>query len=187
MQAKVTTQNLILDFIVENGGCKEYQLISFINESCAEFFAPLKDSPSLFKKHFFLFNYLYNLNDQLLAKGQRLTISALDIRLVPVTNPRQELGHPDALCDFYLNEDNLNLSEQEVEKMMNGFWQKYLALDKKSESLKILGLEGEQNLTVLMLKRRYNELARRHHPDKGGNNAQFIVIKDAYRDLKSLF
>ena len=188
MLKKTASQNLILDYIVGCESCNEYQLMTFIKNEIPAFFTSLGVEPSLFKKHFFLFSHLYRLNDQLATERMILEISALDIRVIQNENEiGRKIGHIDTLKEFYLNEDNLKLSDQEIERMMNGFWQKYLALDNKASSLKILGLENETNLTITILKTRYNELANLHHPDKGGDSSYFVEIKNAYGDARSLF
>ncbi len=187
MPEKIDLQNLILKFIAEQNGCKEFELMSFIKQTCPQFFDPLGNERSLYRKHFYLFNYLHALNKHLVVTNQRLDISVLDIKLRIISTRKQQIGPSDDLYLFYSDKKNLELSEQELDKMMNKFWQKYLALDKKAEALNVLGLENDGNLTLLTLKKRYNKLAKLHHPDMGGNKNQFIKIKKAYGDLKPLF
>ena len=180
-------QDFILDFIKDNAGCtKEHELLNFIEENNPEFFASLGQYPSLFKQHFFLFNHLYSLNQQLIFKEQYLIISALEIRLCDLNNAGTEIGRTDALREFYLDEDNLKLSDEEVTQMMQQFWQKYMALDKKAEAIKTLSLENEKELSKEILKKKFNQLAKEHHPDKGGNEENFVKIKKAYDELKLL-
>jgi len=47
----------------------------------------------------------------------------------------------------------------------------------------ILGIE--RNATLTEIKTAYRNLARIHHPDKGGDAAQFHIITNAYKKLKS--
>ncbi len=186
MPEKTTLQALILDYIAGCEGCGEFQLMSYIEAQRPKFFGSLGIEPSLFKKHFFLFNYLYKLNDQLVSIGKSLLISALDIRICCYSGEGREIGYDNKLREFYLNEDNLALSDTEIENMMNKFWRKYLALDKRTAALKTLGLQNEVNLDFSKLKKKYNQLARKHHPDKGGDERLFVEIKIAYNDLKPL-
>lgn len=160
--------------------------MSYIETQQPTFFESLGIEPSLYKKHFLLFKYLYELNDQLVSKGKTLEISALDIRICCYSGEGREIGYSDRLREFYLNEDNLALSDTEIDNMMNKFWQKYLSLDKKSAALKTLGLQDEINLDLSKLKKKYNQLASKHHPDKGGDERLFIELKTAYNDLKPL-
>ncbi|AYP68309.1 chaperone protein [Bacillus phage vB_BcoS-136] len=62
--------------------------------------------------------------------------------------------------------------EQEREK------QRYGALNKLIESYRILGLN--QDATAKEVKSAYRRLAKKHHPDVGGNEKQFIKLKEAY-------
>ena len=180
-------QSRILDFIKEQGGStKEHLLLSFIESNYPDFFSSLGSKPSLFKQHFFLFNHLYKLNEGLIKENHGLIISALEIRVCLVKEDSTEIGRADALKEFYLDEDNLKLSDQEIIQMMQSFWQKYMALDKKSEAIKTLSLENEADLTRRKLKKRYNQLAKLHHPDKGGDEVVFVEIKQAYDELKLL-
>ena len=181
------SKNTVLKFISEKGSVKEIELLHFINENQAEFFKSLGSNPSLYKKHFLLFNHLYRLNEELSQDGFRLIISALEIKLCPITDLGTEIAHTDALKTFYLDKKHLELSDQALDEMMNDFWKKYLALDKKSEALKVMGLVSEPDLTLSKLNKRYNQLAKLHHPDKGGDKNQFIELKIAYGDLKVLF
>jgi hypothetical protein len=176
--------NFILDYIKDNDGhTKEYELLNFIEEYHPDFFSPLGQRPSLFKQHFFLFNYLYKLNQQLQSQNAYLLISALEIRLCNINSESSEIGRTDALKAFYLNEENLKLSDEEITQMMQQFWEKYMALDKKADALKTLSLENEKELNKAVLKKRFNLLAKQHHPDKGGDKKSFIKIKQAYDEL----
>jgi len=178
---------ILLDFIhSQDGVTQEYPLLRHINDQHAEFFEPLGLSPSLFKKHFYLFHQLHLLNTSLLEKNLRLIISPLEIRICPVTGSGQGISETDVLKSFYLDANNLNMTDEEVNEMQKKFWEKYFALDKKAEAIKVLGLEKEENLDKRLLKRRFNELAQKHHPDKGGDSEQFHKIQDAYESLKQL-
>jgi hypothetical protein len=182
----------ILDYLNQQGGAvKEHELLSYIEQEHPEFFAPLliadQKSPSLFKKHFYLFHQLHHLNNALLPINQCLIISALEIRICLIKDAGNQVGHNDGLKSFYLDEANLHLSDQEISQMLQAFWQKYMAVEQKAEAIEILGLQGESDLTISSLKKRYNQLAKLHHPDKGGNDAEFVKIKQAYQSLKCLF
>jgi hypothetical protein len=179
--------DFILDFIKDKGDCtKEYELLSYIDKYHPEFFAVLGQNPSLFKQHFFLFNHLYKLNQQLIANDHCLIISALEIRLCELSKAGTQIGNSDPLKEFYLDESNLRLSDHEITQMMQQFWRKYMAQEKKVEAIKILSLENEKGLSKEIVKKKYNQLAKEHHPDKGGDKNRFIKIKQAYEELKLL-
>lgn len=178
---------ILLDFIhSQEGVTQEYPLLRHLSDNHPDFFEPLGTSPSLFKKHFYLFHQLHLLNEKLLDKNLRLIISPLEIRICPITDASQAISETDLLKDFYLDENNLGLSDQEVNDMQKKFWEKYLALDKKAEAISVLGLENEENLDRNVLKRKFNELAQKHHPDKGGDSERFLQVQEAYQSLKHL-
>ncbi len=181
------TNTPLLDYIsAQSDGTQEYPLLKHLDENHPEFFEELGNKPSLFKKHFFLFHQLYLIKLELLENNQTLIISPLEIRLCQSSDAGKEMGETDALSGFYLNKKNLDLTEEEILQMQKKFWEKYLALDKKAEAIKILGLETYSELDQKTLKTRYSELAQKHHPDKGGDPTDFILIKQAYKDLKLL-
>jgi curved DNA-binding protein CbpA len=41
-------------------------------------------------------------------------------------------------------------------------------------------------VTPDQVKQRYRMLAMRHHPDRGGDAAAFVLVNDAYREALSL-
>lgn len=183
----MTTHQILLDFIhSQDGVTQEYPLLRYLDEHHSSFFDEIGSSPSLFKKHFYLFHQLHLLNQSLLEKGLRLIISPLEIRICGISDAGQSISETDVLKDFYLNEENLNMSDEEVNLMQKKFWEKYLALDQKAEAIQILGLENVAELTISELKKKFNILAQEHHPDKGGDEESFIRIKEAYQTLKAL-
>lgn len=191
-QLKIPTTFLI-DFIQSvNEGVSEYQLLQFIEENHVDFFSSLSQtlnsgSVTLYKKHFYLFHQLYKLRPYLLDSGRRLQISGLNIKISECSVSKNELASTDGLCDFYLDLENLNLTDQQVSEMMDIFWNKYLAIEQKSVSIQLLGLENETALTLKVIKQRFNRLAHQYHPDKGGSKQHFDELKKAYQVLKSLY
>jgi DnaJ-like protein len=180
-------QRLLLDFILSRGGSvSEYEILVHIAEHMPNFFSDLGDKPSLYKKHFYLFHHLYQMRASQQLDGGVLLISAMKIQLLHQLTSKQELTEMDVLSEFYLDYENLFLSELEVNKMLSNFWQKYLAVDKKTEAIKILGLENINELTKTNVKRKYNQLCNLHHPDKGGDEKKFVEIKDAFNRLYCL-
>ncbi|WP_196140332.1 DNA-J related domain-containing protein [Aliikangiella sp. G2MR2-5] len=181
-------QELLLDYINQNDGVtQEYPLLRHLEESHPEFFAPLGIEPSLFKRHFYLFHQLYKLNNRLLEKRLRLIISPLEIRLCSIAEAGQSIAETDALAEFYLDRKNLELSASEVAEMQKKFWEKYLAIDKKAVAIRTLGLTKYEELDRKLVKRQYSKLAQSYHPDKGGDEAEFQKIKEAYETLMILF
>jgi len=179
--------SVLLDAISKHqNGLSEFQLLEYLNKNQPDFFEQLGERPSLYKKHFLLFHRLYKLKAELLCDNQTLQISAMQIKLMHLSSAAQDIGELDPLQEFYLDRKNLALSTQEIEAMQRRFWQKYLSLDKKAEAIKLLGLQHEPQLTLKQVKQRFNLLAQQHHPDKGGDPAQFVLMKQAYDDLRVL-
>lgn len=177
----------LLEIILSAGGSiKEYDLLKQLNDEYPAFFERLGDSPSLYKRHFLLFHSLYQLKAELVLKNQCLLVSALEIRISLRVENRQDLGECDPLQAFYLDWNNVHLSDSEINEMQRAFWEKYLAVDKKAAAIKTLQLDDVPVLTTKIVKSRFNELALQHHPDKGGNEDAFIAIKQAYECLRIL-
>ena len=65
--------------------------------------------------------------------------------------------------------------------MLNRFWQRYLAIDKRVEALQTLSLPPDANWETV--KQAYRRQAATHHPDKGGDPARFRAIREAYEIL----
>ena len=54
------------------------------------------------------------------------------------------------------------------------------------ESMSILGLPGSSRLTREAVKKAFNDLALKLHPDKGGNAEQFARVREAYEILEGV-
>ncbi|MFT6733794.1 MAG: hypothetical protein ACJAS9_001988 [Polaribacter sp.] len=201
-------QQILLDYLESKPSyIKEFDLMTDLSEDLGVehgFFSDLGKSPSLFKKHFFLFHHLYLLSEVLLPSGRLLEISALSIKLIvseqssvhpEKKTKKKQLSESCAVTDsvsielktFYLEKNNLYLPDKEVQELLELFWKKYLSLDKKTDAIKCLGLQDLNNLSRSQIKRRYNQLAIQFHPDKGGDNIKFMQIKEAYEQLKALY
>lgn len=148
------------------------------------------DELSLFKKHFLIMNALYKLQDCYWEEdGTQLNISATRIFLKKCTGGDTSV-HPSTdnsnakLKEYYLEWSNLiEMSQQSVEQLLDEFWIKYYAIDKRSDALKLLGLSAQASHKEI--KTKFKNLAARHHPDKGGDADTFIQIRNAYEILIS--
>ena len=168
-------------------GLSEFDLIQRLQE-CEAAFAFAQDGPelALFRKHFLVMNALYQLQSELFADGLYLSISPLDIRLVPVADtgltalPTDCASAP--LRDYYLNWDILDqTSSADVDAMMRRFHERYLAMDARLEALQTLALPADAPWDSV--RHAYRRLAAQHHPDKGGDPARFRSIRGAYEIL----
>ena len=169
-------------------GITEYLIIKSLEEHIS--FKDIVDDYQLaiFQKHFMVMNALHQLQKQLMAEEQiYLDISPLNIQLITASckSNNRELCEPDneKLSQYYLDWNNFkNTNKQDVEKLLESFWELYINTDKRLAALVILDLEESAcNETI---NQRYRELAAIHHPDKGGDSVTFIRIRQAYETLK---
>ncbi|NVJ62053.1 MAG: DnaJ domain-containing protein [Gammaproteobacteria bacterium] len=179
-------QDLLKRLISESGKLTEFELIKKLKQSSADFFAALPDPERLYEQHFWVMFNLYRLQSHFSQHQLFLNISAIDISLHPQTEAKEKLTAFSSLSDFYLDLSNILLRESDVNKLLNKFWEKYLALDQKSEALKVLKLDNETKIDKKILKRQYQKLAALHHPDKGGSADVFNSIQNAYLQLKTI-
>lgn len=146
---------------------------------------------ALFRKHFLVMNALYQLQPIFKDEGFHLVISALKIELINGNqssieqSDQQEIIHQpgdEKIKAYYLDWDEFTQSDQEsVETLLNSFWQRYFATDEELSALNTLGLEEGSDWPTI--RSRYRQLASQHHPDKGGESARFIEIREAYELL----
>ncbi|MGH1462159.1 MAG: DNA-J related domain-containing protein [Neptuniibacter sp.] len=187
---KITLQTIIRRYIdIHYQGFKEYELLQYL-----ELRDPLirsiegQSELALFKKHFLIMNMLYTLQDIYFSERVGyLHISAVKIYLENTSSPQRTLPITDIsdskLKVYYLDWNNLyEMTQNSVEDLLDQFWKKYFALDKRENALEVLGLTKEA--TSHEIKARFRLLATEHHPDKGGNSESFIQIRTAYETLK---
>lgn len=166
-------------------GLSEYELIKRLRAVNDNFpFLETTDNKlALFRCHFLLFHSLYLLQTRLWKQeAGHLEISPLCIKLVPHQPGASGLYQPDPLRDYYLDPQNLETtSEEDVESMLNAFWNRYRDPDGRREALRALGLEDPVDDTEI--KRSYRKLAMQHHPDRGGDTLALQTINAAIRIL----
>ena len=169
----------------------EYDIISRLEEQGMVFSAD-NDSynMAMFKKHFMTMNALYNLQQDLFDDGYFLNITALDITIEPLGESADQQSIVDAaehkIRDYYLDWRHFdNTSEDEINELLSNFWQMYSAPDKQRDALATLDLNSDASWDNV--KRVYRRLVAEHHPDKGGNDARFIEIREAYEVLKCYY
>lgn len=191
--------NIVIEFLRENNNkISEHLLLKHLETHHSDFFSVLPNPDRLYEKHFYLFHKLYQLKQALFDDKLHLTVSALTIELLPTTSSHEQaankslgdnhpIGDSDPLAEFYLDKNNLYLSESEVHAMQKKFWQRYLAIQQKSDAIICLELQGETPLTLQKVKKQYQKLAQQHHPDKGGDAEKFQAIKQAFNELKLIF
>ena len=166
-------------------GLSEFELIKRLRALHDDFplLAISDNRLALFRCHFLLFHSLYLLQTRLWRQeAGHLEISPLCIKLVPYQPGASGLCQPDPLRDYYLDPQNLETtSEEDVESMLNAFWNRYRDPNGRRQALRALGLDDPVDDTKI--KRRYRKLAMQHHPDRGGDTLALQTINAAIRTL----
>ena len=163
-------------------GLSEHALIKQLRagDEPALWHAKLNQSLALFQIHFILFHALYLLRDQLWQQQQgHLEISPLLIRLWPYHRSQQQtISRNDPLRDYYLELDNLEMTEeQEVNELLTSFWLRLRCGDGRKTALDELGLCDPVDDDTI--KRTWRQLVMQHHPDRGGDKTKLQIINAA--------
>lgn len=170
-------------------GLSEYELLKRIESAGAPLPSEAADSNlALFQKHFLLMNALYRLQQSLWDEEQLwLSISPLHIALIApdaATAQTLSMGEGTALRDYYLDwQQWLATDGAAVEALLAGFWQRFHAHDGRAAALVVLQLEADADWSSI--KQQYRRLAAATHPDRGGDGAQFLAIREAYEVLSA--
>ena len=140
----------------------------------------------LFQAHFIVFHALHRLDRERRQAGEGgIDINPVKIRLLGATSGEAEqmLADHDPLQAYYLNLDNLrDTGPEEVDLMLNRFWELYLRGDERRAALLTLGLQDP--VDEADIKQAYRRLAATHHPDRGGDTRVFQEINAAMRVLE---
>lgn len=174
------------------GGLSEHELLRALTDEGFIGFNPelLSDDLALFQTHFFLFHVLYRLRDMLFQQGRyELEIFCLEIRLWPYRPDELQsegLVEADPLREYYLDLNNLHeIDAAEVRRLLTGFFGRLEAYEQRRDAYKVLGLEEGASLQVV--RRRYRVLAKKHHPDRGGDSEKFQEVEHAMQLLSRLY
>ncbi|MCW9005707.1 MAG: DnaJ domain-containing protein, partial [Gammaproteobacteria bacterium] len=163
---------------------------ALVDESLFQSLSEQSSELMAFRKNFLVMNALYFLQRDLMGSGYGLSISAMSIRLEPVADSSSSSELVDVadekLSDYYLDWANYHeTGKEEIEQLLNDFWRVYHAQDKRLAALDILGLPESADWD--QVQQVYRSLISQCHPDKGGEQKQFIEIREAYEVLKYCF
>ncbi len=168
-------------------GLSEFELIQKLrlDESIDFIDNEFRDNLTLFQSHFLLFHHLYQLQSQLWSSQQgNLEISPLNIQLSDYRVGEKHLQQHDALRDYYLDTDNLdNTTPEDIDKMLDNFWRRYLSPAERKAALDMLGLEDPVDDQTI--KQSYRRLVMQHHPDRGGETERLQSLNEVIRILLS--
>lgn len=164
---------------------KEYDLLSHLDNQgfFKELDSEISSSLLLFQKHFLIFHVLYSINQEMVeTKKGALLISPLEIKKLDYVEADTQIGEVDALSEYYLDLQHLkSANEDNVNELLDGFWEMYLRNEKRGDALKTLGLCDP--VTDKEITQCYRKLASVHHPDKGGDTNKIQAINEAYAIL----
>jgi len=165
----------------------------------------------LYRKHFLLYRRLWLFDDELrLSSGHRLWIRGIRSTLVSPPPPGRcerldpETGRyclepsvgnhcsrhdptvpePNGMKSYYLDPSHLDgMTEAGVQKLMDSFFGWWRGRPQVETALAVLGLPADADTKAV--KARWRKLSLDHHPDRGGDPAQFKKISAAWAALKS--
>lgn len=181
-------EQVLLAFLQQQPqGVSEHLLLTGLrNAGFPEFARPPVDELDLFRQHFLLFHHLYRLAEALRGEGRNLDIHCLCIRMRTHTSsgdPRP--ADPDGLAAYYLDLTHLNdTSAEDVQEMIYGGSRRLEAADAAEQALDVLGLPADAKLAAI--RERYRLLARKHHPDRGGDGEYIKDLNHAWTILSRL-
>jgi len=166
-------------------GLREYDLLARLRGE-----GPLQglDELEMFRVHFLLFHHLHRLRRELERQRRgSLEIHCLRIRLQPLAghhpNPDRLPLAPDPVAAYYLDPGHLNTTDHEdVRQLLRWFWRRYRVHGRREEALAELGLGV--TATPDEVRRRFRQLARTHHPDRGGDGERFHRLVEAVEVLR---
>ena len=179
----------ILSFLHQNPkGTTEYEIIKLLEEKL--YFSDLADEEelALFQKHFITMNALYQLQISMWESDRvYLDITSVRVSIIEsyadTSSGASELVECAAVREYYLDWDNYkNTDQEEVLRMLNGFWEMFYNQDKVYSAYEALDLCQSEPFDVV--KKQYRKLAVKFHPDKGGDKADFIALRKAYEIIK---
>ncbi len=145
---------------------------------------------TLFRRHFYLMNALYQLQEKLQCEGLHLHISAMQIYIRPLdkraATALSSHSADEKLSAYYLDWHNYDsTSSQDVDALLHGFWKQYRQYHQQLPSLKTLELDEKASWQDI--QQSYRRLVNIHHPDKGGERQRFMEIRAAYESLQAVY
>ncbi len=172
----------------QSDGISEYEIMQAFAEHDVYSALAEEDQLALFQKHFITMNALYELQHQLWQDEDIfLEVSPLKIQIVTSQQVSESTGiavsATEKLSEYYRDWNNFNnTSEADVIDLLGNFWQRFTSQDKRQAAYEVLEIELDAD--IHKIKESYRRLAAQHHPDKGGEQAMFIRVRQAYEILK---
>jgi len=201
MQSDWPVPEVILPYIEQiierhPDGLSEYEFLTCLGEHLPFFTESdqVDQNLGLFRRHFLLFHCLYRLEQTYrLNRRGRLTISALEIRLLPYREkagtqsqesapPATQITTADPVREYYLDISQLQgTGKDEVDELLGKFWLALARHDARDEALALLGLSDPVDDDTI--RKRYRQQVMQHHPDRGGDTVKVQQLNAAISDL----
>lgn len=184
-------QQAILATLLQCPNCKLNALFNQLKQQKLLHTLDSNPEQNLFKQNFLVMNALFNLQHDAKALGYSLTIESINIKLVKCQE-NQVTNHNPALSEYYLDFNNIAISNDEISQLLDNFWQYYaehstLTSDDLTTAFNTLGLARDANLK--QVKRAWYKIALASHPDKQANQhtSDYIKANHAYQLLVKHF
>lgn len=175
----------------------EYELITRLSQPPYSLLdkSLLHSVETAFEVHFPLFHCLYTMKPDFYSQGFELQIHALSITLIRVgegsaeqactTKANLPESIQDPLAGYYLDLDRyFNAKPHHIKRMVERFWQGLSGSDTELETdlaCELLGCEPDDSPAEI--KKAFRRKAQALHPDRGGNPADFVKLRQAYETL----
>ncbi|MDB4837020.1 DnaJ domain-containing protein [Marinomonas sp.] len=172
-------------------GISEFDILKSLKNTLPDF-NTLSDDANLclFRQHFFIMNALYQLHIHLWKdEGLSLNISSTHIEL---RSPKQvhlsectdlHISVDAKLAAYYLDWNEYEKADTEtVSRLLESFYKGIYIREDKDAALQTLNIDSPEP-SKAEIKKQYRKLAQQHHPDRGGDQATFIDLRQAYEML----
>ncbi|GAB2993250.1 DNA-J related domain-containing protein [Psychrosphaera aestuarii] len=181
--------------IITKRTLSEFELIKILQLKPYEIFSEnaLSHTLSLFHTHFIVFNSLYRLKLEGEKQGNfTVHISALAIKLVLFKTDKEvsgsnnnEINMPaigdDKLQAFYLDWDNFDAKQSEVDALFDSFWVRYNSHYQNTLTAALSVFQFNSIPSKRELKAAFKKRSLILHPDRGGSSEQFKALLSAYQ------
>lgn len=140
---------------------------------------------ALFRLNWLMMNGLYQLQLSFMESNLYLHISTLDIHLEPMQADaaNAKILQRDNLRSYYLDWHNFSdTTVDEVKALLEGLYWPKPSQQALVKARRLLGVNGQASAKQVQLA--YRRKAQQCHPDKGGNEQEFIAVQEAYELLK---
>lgn len=171
---------------------KIYLLIEALDEAKLEpLLRGIDANLALFRRNFLLMNALYQIQQDMLKTGWYLYIGQVEVELRSIANTGTDLiesAGEERLREYYNNWNHfVGTDSEQVLDLLTNFWQRFgsfleVSTDATQKARDLLNLADEE-ADMGVIKQRYREKVQRLHPDKGGDTAEFIRVREAYELL----